>query len=123
MSTDIIADTMNQIMNARRANKKTIRTTRFSKLLLNVLEIMKKQEYIDYRVEGNHLIINIISVTECKAIKPRYSVNMKNIDKYIRRFLPSRNFGYVVVSTNKGLMLHPEALEKKIGGSLIAFFY
>ncbi|HEB47012.1 MAG TPA: 30S ribosomal protein S8 [Candidatus Pacearchaeota archaeon] len=37
--------------------------------------------------------------------------------------LPARNIGTVIVSTNKGLMTHEEALQEKIGGSLIAYFY
>ena len=60
---------------------------------------------------------------DCKAIKPRFSVNKTQIDKYRRRYLPARDLGIVIVSTNEGLMTHEEALEKKIGGSLIAYFY
>jgi small subunit ribosomal protein S8 len=45
------------------------------------------------------------------------------IERYRRRYLPSRNFGTLVLSTNKGLMTHEEAVEEKIGGCLIAYFY
>jgi len=69
------------------------------------------------------LKITLKEVTECKAIKPRFTVSKKTLDKYVRRFLPSRNFGFVIVSTSKGLMTHHEAQENKIGGSLIAYFY
>ena len=123
MSQDIVADVLNQIMNARRAKKEKIVTTRFSKLLINILDIMKQGGYIEYEMEEKELKIMIKEISECKAIKPRYSVNKKTIDKYVRRFLPSRNFGFVIVSTNKGLMTHQEAQENKIGGSLIAYFY
>ena len=48
---------------------------------------------------------------------------MDEIDKYVRRFLPSRDFGFIIVSTSKGLMTHEEAIEKNIGGSLIAYIF
>ena len=123
MSRDIVADILNQIMNARRAKKTVVETNRVSKLLLNVLDIMKESGYIEYALEDSILKITLKEVTECKAIKPRFTVSKKTLDKYVRRFLPSRNFGFVIVSTSKGLMTHHEAQENKIGGSLIAYFY
>ena len=123
MSQDILSDIMNEIMNARRAGKTELVAGRQSKLLLNVLEIMKKYDYIDFSTENGKLKVIIKNISECRSIKPRYSVDKKAIDKYTRRFLPARNFGYVIVSTSKGLMTHQEAQENKIGGSLIAYFY
>jgi ribosomal protein S8 len=123
MSQDIIADVLNQIMNAKKARKTEVKTFKFSKLLINILELMKEHDYIDYDLEEKELKITIKEVSKCKAIKPRYSVNKKTIDKYVRRFLPSRNFGFVIVSTSKGLMTHKQAQESKIGGSLVAYFY
>ena len=67
--------------------------------------------------------ISIGELSECKAIKPRFSVDKTQIEKYVRRYLPARNFGTMIISTNKGLMSHEEAQEKGIGGSLIAYFY
>jgi small subunit ribosomal protein S8 len=123
MSQDKISDILNEIMNAKRANKESVVVTGTTKLLMRVFEIMKQYGYIDYEVQEDKVKISIKQVNECRSIKPRYSVNKKNIEKYIRRFLPARNFGYVIVSTSKGLMTHQEAQESKIGGSLIAYFY
>jgi small subunit ribosomal protein S8 len=124
MKQDIIADVLNEIMNAKKASKEAILTDRHSKLLLQVLDLMKQYGYIDYEMQENNVLkITLMDLRECKAIKPRYSVNNSRIDKYMRRFLPARNFGYLIISTNKGLMTHTEAQENKIGGSLIAYFY
>jgi len=123
MSQDTLSDILNQIMNARRAKKTSIVTTRNSKLLIEVLNIMKQYGYIDYELNERKLTITIKEISKCNAIKPRYTVGKKDIEKYIRRFLPARNFGYVLLSTSKGLMTHQEAQEKNIGGSLIAYFY
>jgi ribosomal protein S8 len=122
MSQDIVSDALNQIMNAKKAKKEYVVITRVSNLLMRVLDLMKQYGYLDYENTGK-LKINIKQVNMCGSIKPRYTVDVKNIDKYTRRYLPARNFGYVLISTSKGLMTQEEALNNKIGGSLIAFFY
>ncbi len=123
MSQDIIADCLNQIMNAKRAKKIEVRIKRYSKFLLSILELIKKLGYLDYDVVDKELRINIKNLNEIKAIKPRFNVTTNEIDKYVRRFLPARDFGFVIISTNKGLMTHKEAIEKNIGGSLIAYVF
>jgi len=50
-------------------------------------------------------------------------VKSKDIDKYVRRYLPARGIGTVVISTSKGLVTHQTAQEKGIGGSIVAYFY
>ena len=123
MSHDIVADTLNEIMNAKRARKNLVVVKRYSKLLLKVLEIGKNNGYIkEYKVKGRELEIEF-ELNECKAIKPRFDVQIKDFEKYIRRYLPSRNFGILLISTSKGLITQQEALEKNIGGCLIAYFY
>lgn len=123
MSQDIISDALNQIMNAKRARKKELAVKRYSNFLLNLLNLMKKQNFLDYRINGRALEIEIKKLNECKAIKPRFNVSVGKIDKYMRRFLPSKDFGYIFISTSKGLMTHNEAVEKNLGGSLIAYAY
>ena len=125
MSQDIISDGLNQIMNAKRVEKRELVIRKYSKVLLNLFEIMKNSGYIDYEVNEEELSVKvkIIRLNECRAIKPRYYVTVEKIDKYLRRFLPSRNMGDLIVSTNKGLLGYKEALKENIGGSLIAYFY
>jgi len=125
MSQDIVSDGLNQIMNARRIEKREFIIRRYSKVLLNLFEMMKEKGHIDYEVneEEKTVKVKILRLNECRAIKPRYYASVDGIEKYLRRFLPSRNFGSLVISTNKGLMNHKEALANKIGGSVIAYFY
>lgn len=123
MSQDVISDALNQIMNAKRARKSYVALKRHSKLLIGVLEIAKTQGYIqNFKVEGQKMEIEF-SLNECKAIKPRYTIGVKDYEKYIRRYLPARGFGIIIVSTSSGVMTHEEASEKNLGGSLIAYFY
>ena len=124
MSQDIISDCLNQIMNIKKAKKQEVSIKRYSKFLIDILELMKKLGYIDYKSEKESLNIKIKeNLNACKAIKPRFNVQTEEIDKYIRRFLPARDFGFLIVSTSKGLMTHEEALNKGLGGSLIAYVY
>jgi len=57
--------------------------------------------------------ITIGNLTDCRAIKPRFTVDKTQIEKYRRRYLPARNLGIMIVSTNKGLMTHEEAQKEK----------
>jgi ribosomal protein S8 len=126
MAQDIIADALNTIMNVKRLEKKEVKIERVSKVLINLFELMKKDGYIDFEIiEGikKKVIVKIIRLNMCKAIKPRYSVGVEEIDKYVRRFLPSRNFGELVISTNKGLISYKKAYDEKIGGCLLAYYY
>lgn len=122
MSQDIVADGLNQIMNAKRAGKEEI-LVRTGKFLIDILEIMKKRKYIDFKEDKNKIKVKIKELNECKAIKPRYNVKYKDLDKYIRRFLPARNLGIIIISTSKGLITQEDAEKNKIGGSLIAYVF
>ena len=123
MSQDIVADILNQIMNAKRARKKSIVVNRNSKLLRNVLDLIKEQGHLDYSAEGNEIKIELKNLNEIKAIKPRHTFSAKGINRYVRRFLPAKNFGTLIISTNKGLMTHKDAEEKNMGGCLIAYVF
>jgi len=124
MSQDIISDALNQIMNAKRARKESVVVNRFSKLLLDVLEIGKKGGYIGgYNTEGTKLEITFGELNECGSIKPRYNVSLDKITQYVRRYLPARDMGVMIVSTSKGVMTSDEMIKNKIGGCLIAYFY
>jgi small subunit ribosomal protein S8 len=124
MSQDTVADALNQMMNAKRAKKNQVIVNRFSKTLLGVLAIGKLKNYVsDFSTEGRTLTIGIGKMNACKAVKPRYVVKADMIEKYVRRYLPARDLGVVIISTSQGLMTHQTAMEKGLGGSIIAYFY
>jgi len=126
MSQDIVADALNMIKNAKRAGKETAKVKRISNLLIEILKIMKQEGAIKkYKIDTKEKSVEITfgEFSECKAIKPRFSVKKGWIEKYRRRYLPSRNLGVMIISTNKGLVTHQEAQQENIGGSLVAYFY
>jgi small subunit ribosomal protein S8 len=123
--TDKISDALNQIMMAKNAGKNTCEVYS-SKLLIKIMEIMKKNGYINFEMKKDKfekIVIKIKSLNECKSIRPRFHVKKDKFERYIRRFLPARGFGIIIVSTSKGLITHTETMEKNIGGSLIAYCF
>lgn len=126
MSHDIVADALNMMRNAKKAKKEVIKVKIISNLLIEILKIMKQKGAIKkYKIDakGKSIDVTLGSLTECKSIKPRFSCTNEQIEKYRRRYLPARNLGTLIVSTNKGLMTHEEADEENAGGCLIAYFY
>ena len=126
MSQDIVADALNMMRNARNANKSVVKVKTISNLLIEVLKIMKQKGAVKkYKIDSKDKSIEITlgTLVDCKAIKPRFTCAKDQIEKYRRRYLPARNLGTVIISTNKGLMTHSEADEEKMGGCLIAYFY
>ena len=126
MSQDVVADGLNMIRNAKKAGKEVVVIKRISNLLIEILKIMKQKGALKrYKINPKEksLEVTIGDLFECKAIKPRFSVGKKDVEKYRRRYLPARNIGILIISTNKGLMTHEEAQEEQLGGSLIAYFY
>jgi len=119
-----VANTLNQIMNAKRSGKKEC-ILPASKFLIEVLKIMKENNYLDYNLneDKSKVIVGIKEINKCKAIKPRFNVKQEKMEQYIKRFLPARDIGILIISTSKGLMTHKEAMEKGAGGSLIAYCF
>lgn len=124
MSQDIVSDALNQIMNALKARKTEVTIRRHSKLLISVLAIAKLKGYIEsYAVDKRILTIKFAKLNACGSIKPRFTVQVGEIEKYVTRYLPARHLGILIVSTSQGLMTHHTAEEKNLGGCLMAYMY
>ncbi|MDF2957829.1 MAG: Ribosomal protein S8 [Candidatus Alkanophagales archaeon MCA70_species_1] len=126
---DPLADALSAIKNAERVGKKECIVKPASKLIGNVLKIMKEEGYIEefeFIDDGKAGIFKVKlkgRINNCNAIKPRFPVKKDEFEKWERRFLPARDFGILIVTTSKGVMTHREAKEVGVGGSLLAFVY
>jgi small subunit ribosomal protein S8 len=126
---DTLAVALNNIFNAEKVAKDTCIVKPVSKVTEKVLEIMKDNQYIGEYVRtedgrGDQFEVNLIGgINKCGVIKPRFSVTTKEYEKFEKRFLPAKDFGFLVVSTSKGIMTHIEAKEKHLGGKLLAYVY
>lgn len=126
---DTLATVLSQINNAVRVGRDSVTTKHSSKQIKTVLEIMHDKGYIGNYEEvidskGNYFVVSLIgSLNKCGVVKPRFSVKADQLERYEKQFLPARDFGVLIISTNQGMMSHVEAKEKGIGGRLISYCY
>ncbi|MSS75232.1 30S ribosomal protein S8 [Candidatus Pacearchaeota archaeon] len=124
MSHDVVADALNQMMNARKAGLDQVVIRRHSQLLISVLAIAKLKKYItSYELKDNKITIIFDKLNGCNAIKPRFVVKSDEIEKYVPRYLPAKDLGIIIVSTPSGIMTHHTAIDKRQGGCLLAYFF
>jgi len=129
---DPLANALTTIYNNEvRGNKEAI-IMPASKLIANVLKIMQREgyvgefEYIDDGRWGKIRVKLLGRINKCGAIKPRVPVkytDLLRLPEHLRRFLPSKDVGILIISTSQGLMTHKEAIEKRVGGIAIAYVY
>ena len=126
---DPLANVLSHVLNCENQAKEECIISPNSKLVRGVLDILQKNHYIgSYEVieeaRGGSLKVHLVGgLNKAGVIKPRFSFTKTNHEKFEKRYLPAKDFGLLVISTSKGLMTHVEALEKGIGGKLIAYCY
>ncbi len=125
---DVFADAINKIKVYENAGMYEC-VVPSTKLLRAVLTKMQSHRYIKGYEEFKDGKFNALKVTLSKringigVIKPRYPISGEDLQRYEMRYIPSRDFGILIVSTSEGIMTNKEAKEKKIGGRLIAYVY
>ena len=128
MLQDSLADALSKLKNADRLGKSDC-VVRSTKLVKQVLEIMRDQgyigslEFVEDGKSGKLLVELKGKVIDCNVVKPRASVQIDKFEKFEKRYLPGREFGILLLSTSKGVMDHKKAREQKIGGKILAFCY
>ena len=80
-------------------------------------------EIVDDKRAGKIVVELNGRLNKCGVISPRYDLKIKNFEKFIYNILPSRQFGYVILTTTYGIMDHEEAKRKHIGGKVLGYFY
>ena len=126
---DPLAAALSNIWNAEKIGKENCMVGIASNIIKNVLKIFKENDYIkDFEIieDGKAGIIKVHlngNINKCGVIKPRFSVQRQDFEKFEKRYLPARDLGFILISTSKGLMIHIQAKEKKLGGKLIAYVY
>ena len=129
MLNDPLAATLSKLNNAEKVGKREVVLTIPSNMIKKVLDILNDYHYIGSFQEqkiGNKiiLIVNLLgSINKCGVIKPRFSTKRKEFEKWEKRYLPSKDFGIILVSTPKGVMTHMQAKENNLGGKLLAYCY
>ncbi len=126
---DTLANALATIMNNEVRGKRECIIYPASKLIANVLRVMKEHgyiedfEFIDDGRTGKFVVKLLGRINKCGVIKPRFPVKKDEFEKWEEKYLPSRNIGLLIVSTPHGVLSHIEAKEKGIGGVLLAYVY
>ena len=129
MQHDTLAAALSNVMNHERSSKKTCVINPTSKVMKSVLKLLNGHSYIGTFEEysdarGGFMKVNLLgTINSVGAITPRFSVQVDEFEKFEKRFLPAKDVGVLIVSTNQGIMTHTQAKDKNIGGKLLAYCY
>lgn len=125
---DIIADSLTKIRNAamRKLSKTTVKKT---KLIEELLKIMKREGYIDsYKDSAEPYTLDVY----LKYINDKCVIdNLKRVSKLSRRVyvgkdsIPSvyNNYGIAILTTSKGVITDKEARSLGVGGEVLCYIW
>lgn len=129
MEHDPLSRALSAMKNAEARGKSVVIVKPASKVIKAVLTLLKKEGYVkDFKFiddkKGGIFEIDLAgTINNVGAIKPRFSVKLKDYEKFEERYLPAKDFGRLIISTPSGVLTHIEAKKKKLGGVLIAYVY
>jgi len=129
---DTLANALATIYNSEMRGRKEAIIMPASKLILAVLGVLHREgylgnyEYIDDGRWGKIRVELLGRINKVGVIKPRFPVSYRELEKmpeWLRKYLASRDIGLLIISTNRGVMSHREAIQHRIGGILLAYVY
>ncbi len=100
-----------------------------SSLMGKVLRVMQKYgyvgefEFVDDGRGGKFKVQLLGRINDCASVRPRFSSTIAGLEKWGKRYLPSRNVGILILTTSKGVLAHKEAAESSVGGHLLGYIY
>lgn len=126
---NVLANLFSTIQNNEMRNKKECLIVPASKLAQEVLRVMQRHKYIgefEYIDDGRagKLRVQLLGrINRCGVISPRFPVKKNEFAKWESKYLPAVGVGILIVTTNRGVMSHYEAIKLGIGGRLLGFVY
>jgi len=129
MGMRILNEALRKMVNAEKRGFTKVQLQPMSLLMVNYLNVMKSRGYIkDFEVFEPHRVGRITvelqgRIKDCKALSYRQDIRAKDIESYKSRILPTRQWGYVVITTTNGILDHEEAQRQNVGGRVLGYFY
>ena len=86
-----------------------------SNVIVLFLTVMMKHGYTgEFSITHDHragkMVVNLTGrLNKCGVISPRFDVQLKDLERWQSKLLPSRQFGFIVLTTSVGIMDHEEA--------------
>ena len=128
--TDLVADALTIIRNASRSNKEDA-IIPYSKVLGGIVDILKKESYIDnFKVldSGNTKSIKVYLKYRGKKSA---IVQLKKVSRSGRRIYVDKDnipnvlsgYGIAIISTSKGILSNTDAKKIGIGGEVICYVW
>ena len=129
MKSNILAIALKNILNAEKKGKRQVMLRPSSKVLIKFLKLMQKRGYIgEFEIIDDHrcgkVVVELLGrINKCGVISPRFDVPLEHIERWTNMILPSRQFGFLVMTTTYGIMDHHQAQHKHTGGKIVGFFF
>lgn len=129
---DTLSNALTTLKNSEARGKGEAVIMPASKLVAMVLRVMQRYgyvgefEYIDDGRSGKIKVQLLGRINDAGVVKPRTPIKyaeLRSLPVWLMKLLPSRDIGLLILSTPQGVISHKDALERKVGGVILAYVY